>query len=113
MRFESMGKRAMTASIFLVIILFATPFVVSPVRAQQAPQGRGGGGFSMSQPDPIDFNDHSAPGWVQIFDGKTLNGWDGAPDIWHVEDGAIVGQSSPDHPSGTTNILWRGGEPGN
>ena len=30
-----------------------------------------------------------------------------------MEDGAIVGQSSPEHPSGTTNILWRGGEPAN
>ena len=30
-----------------------------------------------------------------------------------MEDGAIVGESSPDHPSGTTNIIWRGGEPAN
>ena len=67
------------------------------------------GGFT--QPDPIDFNDHT--GWVQIFDGKTLKGWDGSPDVWHVEDGAIVGESSPEHPSGTTNIIWRGGEPAN
>ena len=44
------------------------------------------------QPEPIDFNDHD--GWTQIFDGKTLNGWDGPPEVWHVEDGAIVGESS-------------------
>jgi len=63
------------------------------------------------QPEPIDFNDHE--GWTQIFDGKTLNGWDGPSDVWHVEDGAIVGVSSDAHPSGTTNIIWRGGEVGN
>jgi hypothetical protein len=63
------------------------------------------------QPDPIDFDDHE--GWTQIFDGKTLNGWDGPPDVWHVEDGSIVGVSSPEHPSGTTNIIWRAGEVGN
>ena len=63
------------------------------------------------QPDPIDFNDHA--GWTQIFDGKTLNGWDGPSDVWHVEDGSIVGVSSNEHPSGTTNIIWRGGEVGN
>ena len=68
-----------------------------------------GGGFT--QPDPIDFNDHA--GWTQIFDGKTLKGWDGTPDVWHVEDGNLVGESSPEHPSGTTNIIWRGGEPAN
>jgi hypothetical protein len=65
----------------------------------------------ITQPDPIDFNDHN--GWTQIFDGKTLSGWDGPPDVWHVEDGSIVGVSSPEHPSGTTNIIWRGGEVGN
>ena len=67
------------------------------------------GGFT--QPQPIDFNDHK--GWVQIFNGKSLKGWDGSPDVWHVEDGAIIGESSPEHPSGTTNIIWRGGEPAN
>jgi len=67
------------------------------------------GGFT--QPDPIDFDDHD--GWTQIFDGKTLNGWKGSPDVWHVEDGAIVAESSPAHPSGTTNIMWQGGMPAN
>jgi hypothetical protein len=88
---------------------------ISPVAAQQAaarPAQAGrpaGGGFT--QPEPIDFDDHD--GWTQIFDGKTMNGWDGTPEVWHVEDGSIVGQSSDAHPSGTTNIIWRGGEPGN
>jgi Domain of Unknown Function (DUF1080) len=63
------------------------------------------------QPDPIDFNDNE--GWTQIFDGKTLNGWDGPPEVWHVEDGAIIGESNDEHPSGTTNIIWRGGKVGN
>jgi hypothetical protein len=67
--------------------------------------------FHFVQPEPINFDDHD--GWVQIFDGKTLSGWDGRPDVWHVEDGAIVGESSPENPSGTTNIIWKGGEPAN
>src|ERR1700733_6820867 len=75
----------------------------------QAPPRHTGGGFT--QPEPIDFNDHE--GWTQIFDGKTMHGWDGSPEVWHVEDGSLVAESSPEHPSGTTNILWRGGEPSN
>jgi hypothetical protein len=67
--------------------------------------------FHFVQPEPINFDDHE--GWTQIFDGKTLANWDGDTDVWHVEDGAIVGVSSPEHPSGTTNIIWRGGEPAN
>ena len=81
----------------------------SAQQAPPAPRPRPTGGFM--QPDPINFDDHD--GWTQIFDGKTLNGWDGPPDVWHVEDGAIVGESSAEHPSGTTNIIWRGGEPAN
>jgi hypothetical protein len=67
--------------------------------------------FQFVQPEPINFDDHV--GWTQIFDGKTLKDWDGDTGVWHVEDGAIVGESSPEHPSGTTNIIWRGGEPAN
>jgi len=78
---------------------------------QPSPPAHRQGGFHFVQPEPINFDDHD--GWTQIFDGKSLNGWDGDTDVWHVEDGAIVGESSPEHPSGTTNIIWRGGEPGN
>ncbi len=69
---------------------------------------KGGGGLPVA---PRNFEDHT--GFTQIFDGKTLNGWDGAPGIWSVEDGAIVGESKPDNPSGTTFIIWRGGQPSN
>jgi hypothetical protein len=62
-------------------------------------------------PEPIAFDDHQ--GWTQIFDGKTMTDWDGPSEVWHVEDGALVGESSAEKPSGTTNLIWHGGEPGN
>ena len=30
-------------------------------------------------------------GFVSIFDGKTLNGWEGDSAYWRVENGSIVG----------------------
>jgi hypothetical protein len=36
-------------------------------------------------------------GFVLLFNGKDLTGWDGAPAIWTVRDGAIVG-STEGHP---------------
>ncbi|HLQ44176.1 MAG TPA: family 16 glycoside hydrolase, partial [Planctomycetaceae bacterium] len=50
-------------------------------------------------------------GWQTIFDGKTLDGWDGNPDFWRVEDGAITGQTTAEKPTkGNTFIIWRKGE---
>ena len=72
-------------------------------------QGRGGGGFT--QPEPIAFDDHE--GWTSIFDGLSLKNWEGNPDVWRLENGAITGISTPEKPSGTTYIIWKGGEPKN
>ncbi len=50
-------------------------------------------------------------GFVSLFDGKTLEGWDGNPKFWRVEDGTITGQTTADNPtSGNTFIIYRGGE---
>ena len=61
------------------------------------------GGFS--EPLPIDFKDHE--GYVSLFDGVSLKGWDGNPKFWSVVDGAIVGESTPQNPSGNTYIAYR------
>lgn len=34
------------------------------------------------------------PGFVSLFDGKTLAGWEGKPQVFRVEDGAIVAGSA-------------------
>ncbi len=105
------ARRISTASI-LSLASAALWLCPSGLIAQQTtPPHRPPPSFHFVQPEPIDFDDHV--GWTQIFDGKTLDNWDGDADVWHVEDGAIVGESSPEHPSGTTNIIWRGGEPAN
>jgi hypothetical protein len=39
-------------------------------------------------------NGKSEPGFKAIFDGKTLDGWDGNPKFWRVEEGAIVGETT-------------------
>jgi len=50
-------------------------------------------------------------GFVPIFDGKTLAGWEGKPEFWRVEDGAIVGETTAANPTeGNTFLIWRAGE---
>lgn len=31
---------------------------------------------------------------IHLFDGKTLEGWEGYPDLWSVQDGVIVGKNA-------------------
>ncbi len=52
-------------------------------------------------------------GFVPIFDGETLAGWDGDPKYWRVENGALVGEITPETiVQRNTFIIWRGGTPG-
>jgi hypothetical protein len=66
------------------------------------------GQMSFTQPDPMSFDDHE--GYVSLFDGVSLKGWDGNPKFWRVEDGALVGESTPQNPSGNSYIAYRGME---
>ena len=63
------------------------------------------GGMRFTEPSPLDFDDHE--GYVSMFDGRTLDGWDGNPKFWRVENGAIVGESTPERPSGNSYIAYR------
>src|SRR4051794_22803811 len=76
--------------------------IQAPAR-QPPPRGRGG--MNFTEPSPYDFNDHE--GYTAIFDGKSLDGWDGNPKFWRVENGAIVGESTPANPSGNSYIVYR------
>jgi hypothetical protein len=49
-------------------------------------------------------------GYEPIFDGRTLNGWDGDPKYWRVENGCLVGEVTPETIlKQNTFIIWRGG----
>jgi hypothetical protein len=53
-------------------------------------------------------------GFTQIFDGKTLSGWDCDSDFWRVENGSIVGESKIEHqPRQNIFCIWKGGQPAN
>ena len=61
------------------------------------------------RPEPIAGDE---PGFEQIFDGRTLAGWEGNPAYWRVENGALVGEITPATViKSNTFIIWRGGRP--
>lgn len=50
------------------------------------------------------------PGFVSLFNGEDLDGWDGDPRLWSVKDGAIRGETTQENPAnGNTFCVWRGG----
>ena len=53
---------------------------------------------------------HAEEGFVDLFNGKDLTGWDGNPDLWTVADGAIVGTTkAPEDLAYNQFLIWRGG----
>ncbi len=73
----------------------------------QSIAGRGGFGRGGT---PFDYE--NSDGWISLFDGQTLNGWDGDPRFWSVKDGAIYVEPTCEKPTGTIYLVWKGGEPG-
>ena len=52
-------------------------------------------------------------GFVSLFNGKDLTGWDGNPKLWSVKDGVITGQTTAENPTkGNTFLIWTNGTVG-
>jgi hypothetical protein len=62
-----------------------------------------GGGLTAAEP--------AGDGFVPLFNGTSLEGWDGDPKFWRVENGVIVGESTKENVvPHNTFLIWRGGE---
>lgn len=49
----------------------------------------------------------------KIFDGKSLDGWNGDPTMWSVREGVIHGETTAENPAkGNTFLIWEGGKTG-
>ncbi len=73
-------------------------------------------GSLAQQPPPIPRQTYPVAaadddsGYEMIFDGKTLQGWEGDPKYWRVENGALVGEVTPETLLKQNSfIIWRGG----
>ena len=125
MRQSSVSLRVRSRSFLLTAVFLPAPCFSAVSMAQTSPENRPAAKATTAvsatapqqdkrvfrygrfyEPEPIDFDDHT--GYLQIFNGKTLDGWDGDPAVWRVEDGAIVGESTKDKPVGNSYLVFRG-----
>ena len=51
---------------------------------------------------------HIENGFVSIFDGQSLDGWDGNQEFWRAEDGILVGETTSPLQT-TTYLIWQQG----
>lgn len=76
------------------------------LRAEQAET------FVPKQSDRPELLQADEPGFRSIFDGKSLDGWEGDSKYWRVVDGVMTGEITPETIiKSNTFIIWRGGEP--
>lgn len=88
-------SRARALSLLYLLAALSCPMVLAPMHAA----------VSVPKSDPLD-------GFKPIFDGKSLDGWQGDPAYWHVESGCMVGVVTPETLlTQNSFIIWRGGEP--
>ncbi|HXJ44536.1 MAG TPA: DUF1080 domain-containing protein [Bryobacteraceae bacterium] len=92
------GRRPFIASLLSALSL--------PLAAQQAEP------YKPKQSDRPEAVEGDEPGFRSIFNGKNLDGWEGDPGYWRVEEGNLVGEITPQTVvKSNTFIIWRGGAP--
>jgi len=66
---------------------------------------------TQTYPTPLSDSD---AGFVPIFNGTSLDGWDGDSHYWRVEDHILIGEVTPQTLLRQNSFLiWRGGAPAN
>lgn len=56
------------------------------------------------------FTARAEEGFIPLFNGKDLSGWEGDPALWKVDDGIITGTcTGPGTPPHNDFLIWRGG----
>jgi len=103
MKFSLGIQSVLLWSCAVALMCVSTRPLAAPQQAAAPQTGRGGGGYPQTEPD-------DNTGFVPIFDGKTMNGWDGDTTFWRVENGEIIGETTPEKVVKLNNFLiWRGG----
>lgn len=98
----------------LAVLSLTLSFIVSslaPPFSQAAAQAAQYVPKQSDRPEPVTGDE---PGFRPIFDGRSLDGWEGDPGYWRVDaaTGTLVGEITPATViKSNTFIIWRGGEP--
>ena len=81
-----------------------------PVTAMPVPTGP----FSVDEVVATTFTEPRADkdGFISLFNGRDLSGWEYNPHVWSVVDGVITARAPADSPQTVHYMAWAGGEVG-
>ncbi len=93
----------------LQFYLDAIQFAAGDLPARTEPRTEPGDGLPKRQPAPgTQPVPGLEPGFVSLFDGNSLDGWEGDANIWSVQDRAITGKTTSDIELKENNFLiWK------
>jgi len=101
---DATGRRPFVTSVLGGLFLQG----IRPLAAQQAASEA----YVPRQSDRPEAIEGDEAGFEPIFNGRNLDGWEGDPTYWRVEDGLLVGEITPETVvKSNTFIVWRGGRP--
>lgn len=104
-----MSRSTRTAALLATLIAVGLTGLAQQQTPAPQPSGAPYVPRQSDRPTPIEGDE---AGFSPIFDGKTLEGWEGDPKYWRVENGALVGEITPATVvKSNTFIIWRGGRP--
>lgn len=70
--------------------------------------------MSQNESDNSSANAEENASYTAIFNGENLDGWDGDPRLWSVQNGVIVGETSEENSiEENTFLIWEEGSPAN
>ena len=75
----------------------------TPPQGDRGQRG-GGGGDGRRGATPVAYDDYT--GFTKLWDGRTLNGWDGETDVWSIDNGAIHADTTKT--PGQHHIFYKG-----
>ncbi len=98
-------RLAVSNKVLLALVLGLAPGIF----AQNAVERTAGNVTAVGDRTLLDDR-ASEKGFTSIFNGHDLTGWDGTRELWSVRDGALTGQTTPEHPTKVnTFLVWTNG----
>ncbi|HEX8916335.1 MAG TPA: DUF1080 domain-containing protein [Humisphaera sp.] len=106
---KTLARLAFAAALAAAGLVSAPAFAAD---AKPEPAAKPGSTAKPAAAEPAKPNVPPEPkDMVPLVKGNTLEGWDGDPRLWRVENGVVIGQTTAEKATkGNTFLVWKGGE---